>query len=85
MTRITKKKKAEKEIRKAKQTKEWFIRKVTYNQEVYAQRLKEYEKIWPKSRQIWTQLILTVLYYIIIATFKLVVLFVLLLIKYNIV
>lgn len=79
MTRITKKKKAEKEIRKQKQFEEQCERSAKIALEA---KLERYEKLWPESRKRWTNIILTLIYYGLLVTVKLFVFFILLLIKY---
>ena len=79
MTRITKKKKLEKEIRKQKQFEERINKSAKIALEA---RLERYEKLWPKSRKRWTNIILSLSYYGLLVFIKLVILTILLIIKY---
>lgn len=81
MTRITKIKKAEKEIRKQKQFEERRTRSAKIALEAC---LERYEKLWPKSRKRWTHIILTLIYYGLLVTVKLLIITVLIVIKYYI-
>ena len=79
MTKLSKKQIIEKEIRKERLQKELIEKRVRNHIEYQSE---QYEKYWPKSKRICTQLILTGLYYGIIVGVKLFIFLILILIRY---